>query len=50
MKNSANDLESSINDDELIFELICLDKNINSAFQEAFMIIDPPFDDIDLIS
>ena len=50
MKHSANDLESSINNDKLIFELICLDKNINTAFQEAFIIIDPPLDDIDLIS
>ena len=50
MKQSANDLEISIKDNKLIIELVCLDKNINSAFQEAFIIIDPPFDDIDLVS
>lgn len=50
MNHSANDLELSINDDKLMFELVCLDKNINIAFQEAFILIDPPFDDIDLVS
>ncbi|CAD8083683.1 unnamed protein product [Paramecium sonneborni] len=47
---SQHDVECFVIEDKFIIELICLDKNIQEAFQQFQLVTDPALDNLELIS